>query len=74
MIGRQGAAHLSDALKDVNCKLTQLKLGNNEIGDQGAAHLSDALKDVNCKLTESLDLDFECLMKKKTASINSAPE
>ncbi|XP_068680083.1 NLR family CARD domain-containing protein 3-like [Montipora foliosa] len=43
------------SLKDVNCKLTQLYLGNNEIGDQGAAHLSDALKDVNCKLTQ-LDL------------------
>ena len=66
-IGEQGAAHLSDALKDVNCKLTQLNLWGNNLGDQGAAHLSDALKDVNCKLTESLDLDFECLMKKNNS-------
>ncbi|XP_067029631.1 NLR family CARD domain-containing protein 3-like isoform X2 [Acropora muricata] len=73
-LGDQGAAHLSDALKDVNCKLTQLDVGGNRIGEQGAAHLSDALKDVNCKLTESLYLDFEYLMKKITASNNSAPE
>ena len=68
-IGDQGAAHLSDALKDVNCKLTQLYLGANRIGDQGAAHLSDALKDVNCKLTQ---LELERNMIGETRS--STPE
>ncbi|XP_044167299.1 NLR family CARD domain-containing protein 3-like [Acropora millepora] len=76
-IGDQGVAYLSDAFTDLNCKLTQLNLWDNNLGDQGAlslrgsnlgdqgaAHLRDALKDVNCKLTESLDLHFECLMKK----------
>ena len=54
-VGPLGCKEMQYSLKDVNCKLTQLELGNNNIGDQGAAHLSDALKDVNCKLTQ-LDL------------------
>ncbi|KAJ7392227.1 NACHT, LRR and PYD domains-containing protein 12 [Desmophyllum pertusum] len=48
----QGVSHLCDALKHVNCKLTELNLGHNNITDQGVSHLCDALKDVNCKLTE----------------------
>ena len=51
-IGEKGAADLSDALKDANCKLTDLYLDSNNIGEKGAAHLSDALKDANWKLTE----------------------
>ena len=54
-VGPLGCKEMQYSLKDVNCKLTQLNLGQNKIGDQGAAHLSDALKDVNCKLTQ-LDL------------------
>ncbi|XP_068680310.1 NLR family CARD domain-containing protein 3-like isoform X4 [Montipora foliosa] len=54
-VGPLGCKEMQYSLKDVNCKLTQLKLWRNDIGSQGAAHLSDALKDVNCKLTQ-LDL------------------
>ena len=54
-IADQGLSHLSDALKDENCKLTKLDMSYNQITDQGLSHLSDALKDENCKLTE-LDL------------------
>ena len=49
-INKEGAEHLSDALKNENCKLTSLNLSNN-ITDEGVEHLSDALKNENCKLT-----------------------
>ncbi|KAJ7392233.1 hypothetical protein OS493_013610 [Desmophyllum pertusum] len=52
---KQGVSHLCDALKDANCKLTELDLNRNKITEQGVSHLCDALKDLNCKLTE-LDL------------------
>ena len=55
-INKEGAEHLSDALKNENCKLTSLDLSENKIiSDDGAEHLSDALKNKNCKLTS---LDF----------------
>ena len=41
-----------DALKDENCKLTNLNLKGKNITDQGVAHLCDALKDGSCKLLE----------------------
>lgn len=47
----EGAKHISDALKNDNCKLTQLYLDGNRIGSTGARHLSDALTNENCKLT-----------------------
>ncbi len=54
-VSDQGVSHLCDALKHVNCELTQLDLMSNAITDQGVSHLCDALKHVNCKLTK-LDL------------------
>ena len=53
----QGVPHLCDALKHVNCKLTQVDLSGNSITNQGVSHLCDALKHVNCKLTQ-LNLTF----------------
>ena len=44
-----------DALKNENCKLTNLDLGMQYINDEGVKHLCDALKNENCKLT-NLDL------------------
>ena len=49
-INKEGAEHLSDALKNENCKLTSLNLSVNEISNKSAEHLSDALKNENCKL------------------------
>ncbi len=51
-VTHQGVAHLCNALKDVNCKLTKLELSFNDIKSQGMPHLCAALKDENCKLTE----------------------
>ena len=62
---------LSDALKDVTCKLIQLHLWSNKIGHQGAAHLSDALKDVNCKLTQ-LNLFYNKIGDQGAAHLSDA--
>ena len=50
-INDEGVKHLCDALKNENCKLTNLNLGRNNINDEGIKHLCDALKNENCKLT-----------------------
>ena len=42
--------YLCDALKNENCKLTNLYLYANNIND-GVKHLCDALENENCKLT-----------------------
>ena len=57
------AEHLSDALKNENCKLTNLFLNSNKIHDEGDGHLCNALENENCKLTE-LDLRFNLIDKR----------
>ena len=64
----QGVAHLCDALKDGNCKLTKLSLGYNHTTDQGVAHLCDALKDGNCKLTK-LSLGYNQITDQGVANL-----
>jgi len=54
-IADQGILLMSDALKDVNCKLTKLDLSYNNMTDQGVVQLCVALKHVDCELAE-LDL------------------
>ena len=49
-INDEGVKHLCDALKNKNCKLTNLYLYANNIND-GVKHLCDALENENCKLT-----------------------
>ena len=70
-VGDQGVAHLCDALKDVNCKLTKLDLAENKITDQGVAHLCDVLKDANCKLTK-LNLGWSSITDQGVAHLCDA--
>ena len=39
-------------LKNANCQLTELHMGDNNLTDESVRCLSDALKSENCKLTE----------------------
>ena len=50
-INDEGVKYLCDALKNEDCKLTNLYLRDNHINDEGVKHLCDALKNKNCKLT-----------------------
>ena len=47
---------MAEALKDSNCTLNSLHLGQNNVTDEGAEYLAEALKHSNCKFTNSLDL------------------
>ena len=49
-INDEGVKHLCDALKNENCKLTNLNLSRNNINYEGVKHLCDAAKIHNVKL------------------------
>ena len=55
LVNRNSELHLSEALRNENCKLQELYLGGNNISDTGAQHLSEALRNENCTL-QKLDL------------------
>ena len=67
----QGVSYLCDALKHVDCKLTQLDLSGNSITDKGVSHLCDALKHVDCKLTQ-LDIGYNSITDKGVSHLCDA--
>lgn len=71
-IGSTGAEHLGGALKNENCKLTLLKLGE-DITNSGVEFLKFSLSDCNCKLTE-LHVSGDKIGDKGTSYLSSALE
>ena len=52
LVNRNSELHLSEALRNENCKLQELYLFSNNISDTGAQHLTEALRNENCTLQE----------------------